>query len=50
MAAKWIEFITGSLDDKKAYRQYKARIAALPEPWGSAVGVVVGLMRSFLRR
>ena len=36
MAAKWIEFLTGSLDDKKAYRQYKARIAALPEPYGSA--------------
>jgi DNA-binding ferritin-like protein (Dps family) len=36
MAAKWIELITGSLDDKKAYRQYKARIAALPEPYGTA--------------
>jgi DNA-binding ferritin-like protein (Dps family) len=36
MAAKWYEAITGSLDDKKAYRQYKARIAALPEPYGSA--------------
>ena len=33
MAAKWYELITGSLDDKKAYRQYKARIAALPEPY-----------------
>ena len=36
MAAKWYELITGSLDDKKAYRQYKARIAALPEPYGTA--------------
>ena len=36
MAAKWIEFLTGSLDDKKAYRQYKARIAALPEPYATA--------------
>ena len=36
MAAKWYEMITGSLDDKKAYRQYKARIAALPEPYGTA--------------
>ena len=33
MAAKWYEAITGSLADKKAYRQYKARIAALPEPY-----------------
>ena len=36
MAAKWYELITGSLDDKKAYRQYKARIADLPEPYGTA--------------
>ena len=36
MAAKWYELITGSLDDKKAYRQYRARIAALPEPYGTA--------------
>lgn len=33
MAAKWYELVTGSLADKKAYRQYKARIAALPEPY-----------------
>ena len=36
MAAKWIEFVTGSLADKKAYRRYKARIAALPEPYATA--------------
>jgi DNA-binding ferritin-like protein (Dps family) len=36
MAAKWYELITGSLDDKKAYRQYKARIGALPEPYRTA--------------
>ncbi|BDZ54072.1 DUF1048 domain-containing protein [Agromyces marinus] len=30
MAAKWIETITGSLDDKKQYKQYKARLEALP--------------------
>jgi len=35
MAAKWIETLTGSLEQKKQYRQYKARIAALPEPYGS---------------
>ncbi|WP_394555007.1 DUF1048 domain-containing protein [Agromyces sp. MMS24-JH15] len=33
MAAKWIETITGSLEQKKQYRQYKARIEALPEPY-----------------
>jgi DNA-binding ferritin-like protein (Dps family) len=33
MAAKWIESVTGSLEQKKHYRQYKARIDALPEPY-----------------
>lgn len=33
MAAKWIELFTGSLDQKKRYRQTKARIDALPEPY-----------------
>jgi DNA-binding ferritin-like protein (Dps family) len=36
MAAKWIESVTGSLEQKKQYRQYKVRINALPEPYGSA--------------
>ncbi len=33
--AHWIETITGSLEQKKQYRQYKARIEALPEPYGT---------------
>jgi DNA-binding ferritin-like protein (Dps family) len=33
MAARWIELVTGSLEQKKQYRQYKARIDALPEPY-----------------
>ncbi|HET9649888.1 MAG TPA: DUF1048 domain-containing protein [Microlunatus sp.] len=33
MAAKWIETLTGSLEQKKQYRQYKTRIEALPEPY-----------------
>ena len=36
MAAKWIETITGSLEQKKQYKQYKARIEALPEPYRAA--------------
>jgi DNA-binding ferritin-like protein (Dps family) len=36
MAAKWIEALTGSLEQKKHYRQYKARIEALPEPYRAA--------------
>ena len=37
MAAKWIEMVTGSLEEKKQYRQHKARIAALPENYRTAV-------------
>ena len=36
MATKWIETLTGSLEQKKQYRQDKARIDALPEPYGTA--------------
>jgi DNA-binding ferritin-like protein (Dps family) len=36
MAAKWIEALTGSLEQKKQYRQYVARIEALPEPYKGA--------------
>jgi len=35
MAAKWIEMLTGSLEQKKQYRQAKARLEALPEPYRS---------------
>jgi DNA-binding ferritin-like protein (Dps family) len=36
MAAKWIELVTGSLEQKKQYRQYRARLDALPEPYADA--------------
>ena len=36
MTAKWIETLTGSLEQKKQYKQDKARIDALPEPYGSS--------------
>lgn len=36
MAAKWIELVTGSLEQKKQYKQHKARIEALPEPYLAA--------------
>ncbi len=35
MAERWIEMVTGPLEQKKKYRQYKARIKALPEPYGT---------------
>ena len=34
--ASWIETLTGSLEQKKQYRVYKARLEALPEPYGTA--------------
>jgi DNA-binding ferritin-like protein (Dps family) len=36
MAARWIELVTGSLEQKKQYRQYRSRMEALPEPYGAA--------------
>jgi DNA-binding ferritin-like protein (Dps family) len=36
VAAKWIEALTGSLEQKKEFKQYRARIKALPEPYGTA--------------
>ena len=35
MAAKWIETLTGSLEQKKQYKQYKARLDALSEPYAA---------------
>ena len=40
MAAKWYEVVTGSLEQKKQYRQYKARIEAHPEPYRAAAKAV----------
>jgi DNA-binding ferritin-like protein (Dps family) len=34
--ANWIETVTGSLEQKKQYRVYKARLEAIPEPHGTA--------------
>ncbi|TQF73510.1 DUF1048 domain-containing protein [Rhodococcus spelaei] len=36
MAAKWIETLTGSLEQKKQYKQCKARLETLPEPYATA--------------
>jgi DNA-binding ferritin-like protein (Dps family) len=45
MAPKWIGLVTGSLEQKKQYKQYKARIEALPEPYGT---VAKALQRYFM--
>ena len=45
MAAKWIELVTGSFEDKKRWRQYKARKAALPTSYRTAID---GIERYFM--
>ncbi|GAA1928603.1 hypothetical protein GCM10009775_20770 [Microbacterium aoyamense] len=40
MAAKWIEFITGPLEQKKQWREAKARLEALPEPYRTTAAAV----------
>ena len=37
MAARWIELITGSLEDKKRWRAYKRRVQQLPPSYRTAV-------------
>ena len=32
MAPKWIELVTGSLEQKRRFKQYRLRIEALPQP------------------
>ena len=36
MTAKWIETVTGSLDQKRQWKAHRARIEALPEPYRTA--------------
>jgi len=37
MNTGWIEKVTGSLEQKRSYRQYKARKASLPTPYRDAI-------------
>jgi len=45
MAPKWIELVTGSLEQKKQYKRDRARIEALPEPYRT---VAKALWRYFM--
>jgi DNA-binding ferritin-like protein (Dps family) len=40
MAPRWIETLTGSLEQKKQYKQHKTRIDGLPEPYATAAGAL----------
>jgi DNA-binding ferritin-like protein (Dps family) len=37
MATNWVEKVTGSLEDKRRYREHKKRIDRLPEKYRTAV-------------
>ncbi|WP_425860999.1 DUF1048 domain-containing protein [Arthrobacter sp. TWP1-1] len=45
MVAEWIEKLTGSFEDKKRWRQYKARKDLLPENYRTTID---GLERYFM--
>lgn len=40
MAAGWIEKVTGSFEEKKQYKQYKARVEQLPGPYRTATAAL----------
>src|SRR5690349_17134019 len=40
MPAKWIELVTGPLEQKKQWRAYKARVAAFPAPYRESVDAI----------
>ena len=40
MAARWIEKVIGSLDDKKRWRAYKARVRQLPPNYRATVDAI----------
>ena len=45
MASKWIELVTGSLEQKRQYKRDRTRIEALPEPYRT---VAKALWRYFM--
>ncbi|WP_406047343.1 DUF1048 domain-containing protein [Kribbella sp. NBC_00889] len=49
MAARWIEKVTGPLDEKKRWRQYKARTRELPPNYRTAVEAIERYLMYFGR-
>lgn len=47
MVAKWIELVIGPLEQKKQYREAKARLDALPEPYRGAAGALTRYIMNF---
>ncbi|WP_017794124.1 hypothetical protein [Leucobacter salsicius] len=48
MATNWIEKVTGSLEQKKQYRHYQARKAALPGPSVEAITAIERYLNYFV--
>ena len=40
MAVKWVENVTGTLEQKKQHKKHRARIDGLPEPYATAAGAL----------
>ena len=47
MAKNFFELVVGSIDDKKQWRAYKARVKALPENYRVAVGAIEKYLWTF---
>lgn len=47
MNMEWIEKVTGSLEEKKRYKAYKARVAALPPAYRISVEAVARYLMYF---
>lgn len=47
MVAKWLETVTGSLEQKKQFKQNTARLKALPQPYARAAA---GLQRYLMNQ
>jgi DNA-binding ferritin-like protein (Dps family) len=47
MATGWIEQVTGSLEQKKRYRQYKARTKQLPANYRTAIDALARYLMYF---
>jgi DNA-binding ferritin-like protein (Dps family) len=47
MAAGWIERVTGSLEQKRRYRQYKARTQRLPANYHTAIDALTRYLTYF---
>jgi DNA-binding ferritin-like protein (Dps family) len=48
MAPQWIELVTGSLDQKKHWRAYKARVRRLPPNYRTAVDAIERYLMHFV--